>query len=120
MRPASSSIVGPKGSSRSEPRSCSEMIREFALEPGLLNNWSNVRFYLGRFGVAQARLIARFPRRWEQMVLDGLTSCRPVERLRIVEALKQARDRLLSRHHQYDESRDWLENAEEEHTQRPF
>ena len=37
-----------------------------------------------------------------------------------MEALKFAKDRLLARHHEWDDSRSWLENAENEHAKRPF
>jgi hypothetical protein len=96
------------------------MLYEFALEPSLLNTWQNVRFYMGKFGVEHGRLISRYPKRWEQLVLASLSSCGQVERLRIVEALKLVKDRLLSRHHEWDDSQPWLENAEAEHARRPF
>ncbi len=95
------------------------MLHEFALEPSLLNGWQIVRYFMGKFGVDQGRLISRYPKRWERMVLDAL-SCPPVERARIEEALRRGKNRLLSRHHEWQESLSWLANAEAEHALRPF
>jgi hypothetical protein len=95
------------------------MLHEFALEPSLLNGWQVVRYFMGKFGVDQGRLISRYPKRWEKMVLDAL-SCPPVEKARIEEALRRGKNRLLSRHNEYQESLPWLANAEAEHAVRPF
>jgi hypothetical protein len=96
------------------------MLPEFALEPSLLSNWSNVQFYLVTFGVQHGRLISRYPRYWERLVLAGLSSCGVVERKRIEEALIRLKQSLLARHHEWNDTTPWLENAEEEHTKRPF
>jgi hypothetical protein len=95
------------------------MLHEFALEPSLLNNWPNVRYFMGKFGVDQGRLISRYPKRWERLVLDGL-SCGPVERARIEEVLRRGKGRLLPRFHEWRDGVPWLLNAEEEHSKRPF
>src|SRR4051794_38705160 len=95
------------------------MLHEFALEPSLLDNWPNVRYFMGKFGVDQGRLISRYPKQWERMVLDAL-SCGDVEKARIVEALLRGKNRLMSRHHEWKEAMPWLTNAEAEHAKRPF
>jgi hypothetical protein len=95
------------------------MLYEFALEPSLLNGWQIFRYFMGKFGVDQGRLISRYPRRWEKMVLDAL-SCGPVEKARIEESLRRGKNRLLSRYHEWQEMLPWLTNAEEEHSKRPF
>lgn len=95
------------------------MLHEFALEPTLLGTWQNVRYFMGKFGVDQGRLISRYPKRWERLVLEGL-SCGPVEKARIEEALRRAKNRLLPRFHEWRESASWLVNAKEEHSKRPF
>ena len=61
------------------------MFKEFALEPRLLHNWDRFQRFIGLFGVEQGRLIARFPKKWQQMVLDAVT-CGQVEKARIEEA----------------------------------
>jgi hypothetical protein len=94
------------------------MLYEFALEPALLSNWDRVRYYLGRFGVDQGRLIARFPRHWDKLVLAALADCKQVERHRIIEALFRLHDHLRPRHDEWDTTLDWLQNAEAEHCQR--
>jgi hypothetical protein len=74
---------------------------------------------MSNFGVHLGRLISRYPKRWEKLVVDGLT-CPDVEKARIVEALARGRGRLLPRHHEWKPELPWLENAEAEHAKRPF
>jgi hypothetical protein len=96
------------------------MIYEYALEPALLNNWKDFRYFTEKFGVPKGRLISRFPKRWERMVLDSLTRCGEIEKARIVEALVGIQKHILSRHHEWNNQFDWLSNAETEHGKRPF
>ncbi len=96
------------------------MIYEYALEPVLLSNWKDFRYFTEKFGVPKGRLISRFPRRWERMVLDSLSGCGDVEKARIVESLVGIQKQILSRHHEWNNQLDWLSNAETEHGKRPF
>lgn len=95
------------------------MIHEYALDPGLLNNWERWRYLTEKFSVSQGRLISRYPKRWKRMVYDGLSACSEVEKLRIVEKLKSIDDRMISRFSEWMEG-DWLANAESENAKRPF
>jgi hypothetical protein len=96
------------------------MIYEYALEPALLNNWKDCRYFLEKFGVPKGRVISRYPRKWERMVVDSLANCGDVEKQKIVEALVGLKRYLLPRHHEWNEQLDWLSNAETEHGKRPF
>ncbi len=96
------------------------MIYEYALEPVLLNNWKDFRYFAEKFGVPKGRLISRYPRKWERMVLASLTGCGEIERKTIEEALVNLKRYLLPRHHEWRDETDWLSNAETEHTKRPF
>ena len=96
------------------------MLAEFALEPTLLHNWDRFQRFVGLFGMAQGRLISRFPRKWQEMVLASVT-CGPVEKQRITEALVRAtKSVLLPREHDWNAALPWLENAVAEHAKRPF
>ena len=96
------------------------MIYEYALEPGLLNNWQNFRYFAEKFGVPKGRLISRYPRKWERLVLESLVSCGVIERKRIEEGLVNLKRHILPRHHEWNRQLDWLSNAEIEHGKRPF
>lgn len=96
------------------------MIYEYAVEPSLLNNWNDFRYFLEQFGVSRGRLISRYPKRWERMVHDSLSSCPPVEKAKIVERLSQIKDRMITRQSAWDPQKEWLPNAEEEHNRKPF
>ena len=63
------------------------MLKEYALQPELLSSWSVCRDLFEKYGYGRGRVIARYPRRWERMVLDALNVCMPVEKLKIVERL---------------------------------
>jgi hypothetical protein len=96
------------------------MLAEFALEPRLLHNWDRFQRLVSLFGVAQGRLISRFPKKWQQMVLDAVT-CGPVEKAKIEEALRRLlKDRLFPRYHEWRVDIAWLDNAIAEHGKRPF
>jgi hypothetical protein len=96
------------------------MIYEYALEPALLSNWKDFRYFTEKFGVPNGRLISRYPKRWERMVLESLANCGVIERKRIEEDLVNLKRRILPRHHEWNEQLDWLTNAETEHGKRPF
>lgn len=96
------------------------MIHEFALDPGLLNNWEQFRYLIEKFGVCQGRLIARYPKRWKAMVYDGLSALGEIERKRIEVWLQHIDDRMQPRTPHWDKSMSWLPNAEDEHDRQPF
>jgi hypothetical protein len=96
------------------------MLHEFAVEPAVIRGWDRLQFYMSNFGVEHGRLIARYPKKWERLVIEGLAHCGEMERKRIVEALVRGRNRLFPRHHEWDELLSWLDNAVEEHARRPF
>jgi hypothetical protein len=96
------------------------MFYEYALKPSLLNNWKDFRYFTEKFGIAQGRLISRYPKRWKRMVYESLANCGEIERARIVEGLNRLDNRLLKRRYEWDPQRDWFTNAEAEHCRRPF
>jgi len=96
------------------------MLHEYAVEPSLLNNWKDFRYFTEKFGVSRGRLISRYPKRWKKLVYDSLTNCGDVERKRIEEALQRLDERMIRRQHDWNPHCDWLSNAETEHGRRPF
>ena len=95
------------------------MIYEYALEPALLNNWEDFRYFTEKFGFFQGRFISRYPRRWKKMVIASLSETGP-KRTKMVERIKKLDDRMLPRQHEWNPEKDWLTNAEDEHEERPF
>lgn len=97
------------------------MLQEFALEPALLNNWHDFRFFISQFGIDKGRLISRFPKKWKRMVYQSLSNCKEIERKRIEERLTRIDARMLPRPpRNWNEDHDWLTNAEREHDVIPF
>lgn len=96
------------------------MFLEFALEPSLLASWEAFRYFTGKFGVHEGRLISRYPKRWKKLVYESLSSCGDYERKRIEEQLAQIDMLLMPRRHDWNPSLKWRENAEIEHSARPF
>jgi hypothetical protein len=96
------------------------MIKEFAVDPSLLTNWERFRYLTEKFGVANGRLISRYPKRWAKMVHDGLEGVNDMDRLRIVEKLAEIEQKLLVRVCKWEDSDDWLTNSERENTARAF
>lgn len=96
------------------------MLVEFALEPSLLCSWQEFRYFIEKFGAHHGRLISRYPKHWKRLVYEAANAAADLEKARIIERLKAIDDRLLPRFHEWDQGHEWLENAEIEHTKRPF
>lgn len=96
------------------------MLKEFALEPSLFNSWERFRYLTEKFGVWNGRLISRYPKRWKALVYEALKECGEIERKRIEVRLQSLDQRMVSRHHEWNDGKDWLLNAEAEHAARPF
>jgi hypothetical protein len=97
------------------------MLKEFALDPSILGNWKDFRFFVGQFGVPQGRLISRFPANWKQMVREAAEqSAKDVEYARIEDALTRIDRVMLVRDFDYQKAHQWLRNAAEENQRRPF
>ena len=95
------------------------MIYEYALEPSLLSNWKDFRYFTEKFGFSEGRLISRYPSRWKKMVIESLSET-GLNRTKIVERIRKLDDRMLPRQHEWNPEKDWLTNAENEHEERPF
>ncbi|MBI2800018.1 MAG: hypothetical protein HYX63_06975 [Gammaproteobacteria bacterium] len=96
------------------------MILEYAVDPLLFADGERFRFIAQCFGVSNARVISRYPRRWERLVYDSLNTLGEVERNRVVEWLVSIKEQLIGRNHAWNPRLDWLSNAEAEHVERPF
>jgi len=96
------------------------MLHEFAVEPRLLTNWKDFRYFVEKFGVPHGRLISRYPKKWKRMVFESLAECGEIERKRIEERLARLDDRMMNSSRIYNPERGWLENSETSHGLRPF
>jgi hypothetical protein len=96
------------------------MIHEYALEPILLSNWQDFRYFTEKFGVPQGRLISEYPKRWKKLVYQSL-DCGEIDRARIVEGLRRIDEKLTRRINPgWDNDLNWLCNAIAEHGRKPF
>lgn len=99
------------------------MIKEFALDPALLRNWSDFRFFVSQFGAEHGRLISRFPKNWDELVKKAAENeqAGDVEFLKIVEALTRIKYLMLVRDYRnYDKGQTWLRNAIDENNHEAF
>lgn len=96
------------------------MLYEYAVEPQVLSSWSDFRYFVGRFGNGQGRLISKYPDAWPRLVWESCAETSPINRRRIEEGLVALRNRLLKTKRDYDETMGWLENAEQAHKSEPF
>lgn len=98
------------------------MFYEYALEPAVLSSWDRTRFFLDAFGPWKGRFLAKYPSTWKKMVYRSLSSCPDVEKKRIIERLRGAKESIFSprKNASYDGHKPWLENARAEHDRAPF
>ncbi|MBI5016763.1 MAG: hypothetical protein HZB55_14920 [Deltaproteobacteria bacterium] len=99
------------------------MVYEYALDPQLLANPKDFRYFFEKFGVARGRLIARLPSRWRKAVLDVIEASgdwKQVEKHAIKERiLHLEKNAVVARAHEWSEP-GWLKNVLAEHARKPF
>ena len=101
------------------------MIHEYALEPELVATWKSrgdARYFGESFGIGRGRLVSRYPRVWRKHVYDAAQDATDMEFKRLDALLDQLCECMVRRSlGHFDRTKgDWLENAQREHTQRPF
>lgn len=85
----------------------------FAIEPEAINDWHGLRYAVEKFGYSKGLLIARYPGKWERMVMDAckLNGVGDLDMARIVERLQAIKgDRLVRMGLPYGDG-GWLENV---------
>ncbi|TYO99683.1 hypothetical protein EDC39_102208 [Geothermobacter ehrlichii] len=97
------------------------MLKEYALEPDCLKEWSTFRYLIENFGVPQGRLIAEFPKKWLRMVYEscGSFSFQQKQKLQI-ELTRIKKYGLCKTSRPYDGELEWLENAFRQQAENPF
>lgn len=100
------------------------MIYEYALDPALLNNWKDIRYFKDSCGIEKGRLISEYPRRWIRMVFDNIRDSEygDVEKKRMKVALRNIEKYKIFKRPRlsWDDNKGWLDNAIEEHKIRSF
>jgi hypothetical protein len=101
------------------------MIKEFALEPDVLAaSFRDFSYFIEKFGVAQGRVISRFPKDWKRMVYEAAqASLRGTKELSRIEIrLRAITDDVLitTGRPSGDGTQPWLTRAMSEHCRQPF
>lgn len=108
------------------------MIHEYALEPELVASWHDrmkFRFFIDQFGFGEARVVSLYPKspkRWNELVWEAFNrdfreAASTVDVTRMKNLLKKIMKPVAKRPGRiWDATHDWLTNAENEHTRKPF
>jgi len=96
------------------------MIHEYAVDPALLCDKERFRYLTEHFGVHKGRLISRYPKRWKRLVYKGVAELSEMQRKWIEDRLATIDEKMVKRKSEWIEGQGWLNNAEFEHTRRPF
>ena len=99
------------------------MIKEYAIDPAVAADFSNLKQIGNLFDFSNPRRISRFPKKWERMVYEAAAPLGDMNAKRVEEKLKQFKGRkscLYSFGRNYNPAKDWVENAFESHAVRPF
>jgi hypothetical protein len=98
------------------------MIHEFALDPAAVNDWPSFKYIVDQCGVQRGRLISQFPHEWVKKAINTCNIQCDVKRKTVVEKIiGMKRDqKFASFNRKYDENKEWLANAEDQHTVKPF
>lgn len=104
------------------------MFYEFAVDPQLVSLWCDrdgFKGFLRQFGMDAKRIPSRFPKKWEAEIEKYFNSSYSAptlkQKLRKTEIITMLNKRMVRRGSKYyDPEKNWLENAEQEHSLRPF
>ncbi|MCM2308476.1 MAG: hypothetical protein NDI91_13550 [Sulfuritalea sp.] len=101
------------------------MIKEFALEPDVLaSSFRDFTYFTEKFGVAQGRVISRFPKDWKRLVYAAAQArLKGTKELALIEVrLRDLADDVLVAFGRPggDSSKQWLERAIVEHARQAF
>lgn len=103
------------------------MVYEFALEPELVATWgdkANFRYFHDKFGLGQPRMMVEYPslNNWRGQVLKALDRLEDIEKAKVLEMVRILTEKTISRipHKEYDGTKPWLQNSEQEHAVSPF
>ncbi|MGO8929682.1 MAG: hypothetical protein ACLQU3_22680 [Limisphaerales bacterium] len=97
------------------------LIKEFAIEPEVVAKWQHFRELWEDFGVAQGRLISKFPIMWKTRVDELATKLsKPVQAATISAKIRRDEHKFLVTGRTYNGVEDWLVNALSHMATQPF
>jgi hypothetical protein len=99
------------------------MLKEYAIDPAVAGDFSNLKQIANLFDFSNPRRISRFPKKWERMVYEAAAPLGDMNAKRVEEKLKQfkgSKSCLYSFGRDYDPARDWVGNVFDSHAVRPF
>lgn len=97
------------------------MLNEYAVDPSCIADWQNFRFLMGGFGVSNGRLISQFPKDWVKRVCGACENFSFMQRQKMeIELLRIKKHALARSGRSYDGSKMWIENAFQQHSNKPF
>ena len=95
------------------------MLKEYAIEPIVIDSYKNARYWLDFFGLDKGRQISRFPKKWKALVMDNVKGFN--EKGYIRERLKNMDSNVFRRGgRSWDNSLSWSENALQEYERKEF
>lgn len=96
------------------------MLSIYALDPDLMTNYADFRFFVSCFGFDKGRLIAEYPNKWKRRIYESLQGS-PMDKKRIEIALGRIDSRLAKQKgRSFDKERSWLDNAIAQNAINPF
>jgi len=98
------------------------MIKEYAVDPKIFENWTNTRFILDYFGFSKGRVISKFPRKWLKFVHNSCKEdLKDVARKEMIERLARLKkEALIKFDREYHGELSWNQNVLNQHKERAF
>ena len=99
------------------------MLKEYAIDPAVAGDFSNLRQISNLFDFSNPRRISRFPKRWERMVYEAAAPLGDMNAKRVEEKLKQfkgSKGCLCGFGRGYDPAKKWVDNAFAANSAKPF
>lgn len=83
----------------------------YAIDPRAPEDFKDIKFMLGRFGMREGRFIGKYPSDWIELVLGNLQKCADLDRSRLIRILDLHKNEMIDVEGDFIRSRDWLDNV---------
>lgn len=89
------------------------MITVFAVDPAIFSDWSDYLSLQREFGFSKARVISKFPKKWQKMAYEASQQLTTMQQKKLTEWFNNAKSFLVKTGLPYDSQMEWIKNAEQ-------
>ncbi len=97
------------------------MLKEFVIEPDVLSDWRDFRYFIENIGIDKGRLLVSFPAKWRKYVIEIVkNNAKQLEFKRAEEMLNGISHAIVKAGRPYDGNMSWIDNSVKQNSNLPF